>query len=85
MPYMRSMSACRVWRIPGRWILTATGSPLWRTARWTWPIDAAANDSGANELKTASGTSPSSCRTISRTSAYGKGATWLRSRNSSSQ
>ncbi|SHV15903.1 Uncharacterised protein [Mycobacteroides abscessus subsp. abscessus] len=25
---------------PGYWILTATCWPLWRMARWTWPIDA---------------------------------------------
>ena len=38
-------------RIPGRWTLTATASPLWRTARWTWPIEAAANDSWLNDRK----------------------------------
>ena len=37
--------------MPGRWTLTATDSPLWRTARWTWPIEAAANDSGLEGLE----------------------------------
>ena len=55
--------------MPGRWTLTATGSPLWRAARWTCPIDAAANDAGAKERKTTSGSSPSSWRMMSRTSA----------------
>ena len=41
--------------MPGRWTLTATGSPLCRTARWTWPIEAAANDSWLNDRKTVSG------------------------------
>ena len=36
----------------GRWTLTATTSPLWRVARWTWPIDAAANDCRSNVAKT---------------------------------
>ena len=37
--------------MPGRWTLTATRSPLWRTARWTWPIDAAANETGSNDVE----------------------------------
>ena len=56
------MSAARVVRIPGRWTFTATASPLCRTARWTWPIDAAANDSWLNDRKTVSGSAPSSSR-----------------------
>ena len=48
--------------MPGRWTLTATGSPLCRTARWTWPIDAAANDSWLNDRKIVSGSAPSSSR-----------------------
>ena len=44
--------------MPGRWTLTATGSPLCRTARWTWPIEAAANDSWLNDWKTVSGSPP---------------------------
>ena len=52
------MSAARVVRMPGRWTLTATGSPLCRTARWTWPIDAAANDSWLNDRKIVSGSAP---------------------------
>ena len=71
--------------MPGRWTLTATGSPLCSTARWTWPIDAAANDSCLNDRKTGSGSAPSSCRMISRTSSYENGATWFSSLNSSSQ
>ena len=46
--------------MPGRWTLTATGSPLCRTARWTWPIEAAANEAWLNERKTVSGSAPSS-------------------------
>ena len=46
---MRWMSACSVSRMRGRWTLTATCSPLCAIARWTWPIDAAANDSCATE------------------------------------
>ena len=45
----------RVVRMPGRWTFTATASPLWRTARWTWPIEAAANDSWLNDRKMISG------------------------------
>ena len=52
------MSAPNVVRIPGRWTLTATGSPLCRTARWTWPIEAAAKDSWLNDWKTVSGSAP---------------------------
>ena len=44
--------------MPGRWTLTATGSPLCRTARWTWPIEAAANDSWLNDRKIVSGSAP---------------------------
>ena len=79
------MSAWRLSRIPGRWTLTATASPEWRTARWTWPIEAAANDSVSKDRKTSSGGPPSSRATISRTCAYGNGRTSLRSLNSSSQ
>ncbi len=35
--------------MPGRWTLTATASPLCRVARWTWPIEAAANESCSND------------------------------------
>ena len=58
------MSAPKVVRMPGRWTFTATGSPLCRTARWTWPIEAAANDSWLNDWKTVSGSAPSSWVTI---------------------
>ena len=47
--YMRWMSAWRISRMCGRWTLTATRSPLCRIARWTWPIDAAANDCRSND------------------------------------
>ena len=83
--YISAMSAARVVRIPGRWTFTATASPLWRTARWTWPIDAAANDSWLNDRKMTSGSAPSSWRTISRTSSYENGSTWFSSLKSSSQ
>ena len=39
---------------PGRWILTITDSPLWRTARWAWPIDADASGSKPKEANTSS-------------------------------
>ena len=58
--YMRSMSAFRVSRMCGRWTLTATSSPLCSVARWTWPIDAAANDWCSNVANTTSGSAPSS-------------------------
>ncbi len=61
--------------MPGRWTLTATCSPLGNTARWTWPIDAAANDSALNDWKTISGSPPSSLRMIPRTPSYENGAT----------
>ncbi len=83
--YISAMSAARVVRMPGRWTFTATGSPLCRTARWTWPIDAAANDSWLNDRKTVSGSAPSSAVMIERTSAYENGSTWFSSLNSSSQ
>ena len=83
--YISAISAARVVRIPGRWTLTATGSPLCRTARWTWPIEAAANDSWLNDRKMISGSAPSSWKMIARTSSYENGSTWLRSLNSSSQ
>ena len=42
--YIRSMSAWRISRMCGRCTLTATRSPLCSVARWTWPIEAAANE-----------------------------------------
>ena len=47
---------------PGYWTLTATSSPSRVTARWTWPIEAAAKASSSNSAKTAAGRSPSSSR-----------------------
>ena len=69
MALFLAMSAWSVARIPGRWTLTATGSPLCSTARWTCPIEAAANEACSNDWNTTSGSSPSSARTIWRTSA----------------
>jgi hypothetical protein len=37
--------------IPGYWTLTATCSPPISVARWTWPIEAAANASRSNVSK----------------------------------
>ena len=37
--------------IPGYWTLTATSRPSFVVARWTWPIEAAANASGSNSAK----------------------------------
>ena len=47
---------------PGYWTLTATGRPSRVTARWTCPIEAAANASSSNSANTADGFSPSSSR-----------------------
>ena len=40
--------------MPGYWILTATRRPSCSRARYTWPIDAAANASGSNSANTSS-------------------------------
>ncbi len=37
--------------MPGYWTLTATCRPSFVVARWTWPIEAAANASGSNSAK----------------------------------
>ena len=57
---------------PGYWTLTATGCPSRVTARWTWPIEAAANASSSNEAKTADGFSPSSERSSFSTCLNGQ-------------
>ena len=42
------------WATPGYWILTATWRPSCSTARWTWPMDAAAMGSSLKSANTAS-------------------------------
>ena len=37
--------------MPGYWILTATALPSVVVARWTWPIEAAANASSSKSSK----------------------------------
>ena len=72
--YISAMSAPSVSRMPGRWTLTATRSPLWRTARWTWPIDAAANDCRRERAEDGLGLGRRArCRMIAATSAYENG------------
>ena len=67
--YIGPISDRKSARIPGRWTLTATRSPVGRTARWTWPIEAAANDRSSNAAKTSSGGAPNSSVTIEWTSS----------------
>ena len=50
---------------PGYCTLTATVRPSRVTARWTWPIEAAAAGSGDQSRKIRSGSPPSSSRTTS--------------------
>ena len=45
---------------PGYWILTATSRPSGVTARWTWPIDAAATGMSPHSRNTRSGARPRS-------------------------
>ena len=64
---------------PGYWIFTATARPSAVTARWTWPIDAAAKASSSNSEKTSPSRSPSSCSSSLRTFGNGSGGTSSRS------
>ena len=50
------------WSTPGYCTFTATTRPSGITARWTWPIDAAATGIGFQSRKSLSGWSPSSSR-----------------------
>ena len=60
------MSAAIASATPGYWIFTATCRPSQRTARWTWPIEAAAAASWSNSSNSSdTGSSHSSRRTRS--------------------
>jgi hypothetical protein len=50
--------------MPGRWTFTATLSPDGSVARWTSPIDAAANGSGSTDAYTSAMSRPNSLRII---------------------
>ena len=65
--------------MPGYWTLTATASPSCVTARWTWPIEAAANASWSNSAKWALTGPPSSARTSFSILGNGSGGTSSRS------
>ena len=78
------MSDSRASAIPGYWILTATGVPSWRLARWTCPIEAAAKASCSIEAKTRSGLSSYSSSSTSRTFSQGIAGAWVRSLESCS-
>ena len=89
-----SRSAAMAASTPGYWTFTATTSPSWVTARWTWPIDAEASGVSDHSAKTTSGSPPSSARIIdaassadmggasvcnwARTSRTGSGSPWSR-------
>ncbi len=75
-----AMSDSSASAIPGYWTLTATRLPSRRVARWTWPIEAAANASFSIEAKTCSGERPSYSSVItSRTFSQGIAGAWVRS------
>ena len=62
---------------PGYWTLTATATPPW-TARWTWPIDAAANGRSSIDSNSARPGAPSSAARVSsiRWNAIGVELAW---------
>ena len=64
---------------PGYWTLTATGWPSCVTARWTWPIEAAAKASCSNSAKTLLGGAPRSSRMSFSSRLKGSGGTSSRS------
>ncbi len=64
---------------PGYWTLTATARPSRVTARWTCPIEAAANASSSNSANTEAGFSPSSSRSSFSSRLNGSGGTSSRS------
>ncbi len=64
---------------PGYWTLTATRRPSWVTARWTWPIEAAANASRSNSAKWSPSGPPSSSRSSFSMRLKGSGGTSSRS------
>ena len=64
---------------PGYWTLTATSAPSSVTARWTWPIEAAANASSSKDSKWSPTLPPSSSSSSLRTFLNGSGGTSSRS------
>ena len=69
---------------PGYWIFTATSRPSSSLARWTWPIEAAANASCSNSEKCSSTGSPYSSSITFETRDHGIGGAEVRSLASSS-
>ena len=69
---------------PGRCTFTTTGSPVVSTARWVWPMDAAARGSHSKLAKAVSTGSPSADSMASRTSSASIGRTLAWSPASSS-
>ena len=65
--------------IPGYWTLTATARPSAVVARWTWPIEAAANASGSNSANASLSGTPSSSRSSFSIALNGSGGTSSRS------
>ena len=59
--------------MPGRCTFTTTRSPVLSTARWVWPIDAAANGSKSKDANSSSTVAPSSRSMTSRISSAGTG------------
>ena len=57
---------------PGYWTLTATGVPSDHTARWTWPMDAAAVGCSSNSRKRARHPAPISATRTGSTSSNGR-------------
>ena len=78
---------------PGYWTFTATARSCSSTgshqsARWTWPIEAAAIGVGSHSTNSFSGAAPSSCSTIDAASSPLMGGawawSWLKARRSGS-
>ena len=64
----------------GRWILTATTSPPWVTARWTWLIDADPSGSSSKAAKTSLAGFPKASSISPWMTSGGSGSTWSCSR-----
>ena len=64
---------------PGYWIFTTTSSPSRVVARWTWPIEAAANARSSKSRNTCCSGPPNSLRISFSRSANGTGGTSSRS------
>ena len=64
---------------PGYWIFTATSSPSTVVARWTWPMEAAANARSSKSENTRSSGPPNSRRMSFSRSANATGGTLSRS------